>query len=446
MIENEGELDRRLIELLGGTTKENSDKIGMHGSGIKYAIAECLRDNIGVSICIGESLLTFDIIQENIRDTVFDRIVIKENGHDVVKTGLTTKFGHHDWKDPWFIIREFICNAMDESGNWIGKTVDSISGVNGKTRVFIEMTPAIKEIVHHLSSYIKQEEPLHLATPFGSVYQKTGLKCRVFRKNIFVKEMEYSSVYDYNLDMININEARTAGEWDIRYEVGRVFFNLPLVARVSILQEIAKHGDKCFEGGINYFPSMDDCRKQALLQAFQAAFPENVVVSMGIVYYLQELTSRGYLPVTFPTPWDKELREAGCRCDSDILGIKGKSGTVKAELDTYSAKILQTAKDNLINVFSGKILNTPIDVFADIDSDTIKGVEGFAIKVGHYQDDWKIGIRETVIQKGVRETMEVLIEEFTHVETGHEDRTREYEQVLCRKAAEWILKAKGIVV
>src|SRR5687767_6513942 len=109
-IQNNGELDIRLVALMGGTTKANDRyKIGQFGTGLKYTLAFLFRNNLEFKIFCGEQEVSIHTEVEDIRGEKFEIICI--NGQ---RTSITTKMGE-DWK-PWMIIRELWCNALDEGG------------------------------------------------------------------------------------------------------------------------------------------------------------------------------------------------------------------------------------------------------------------------------------------------------------------------------------------
>src|SRR5688572_27627437 len=109
-IKNNGELDIRLVALMGGTTKSQDNyKIGQFGSGLKYTLAYLFRNNIDFKIFTGEKEIQITIERELISGETFEIICIDGN-----RTSITTKMGL-DWK-PWMIIRELYSNALDEGG------------------------------------------------------------------------------------------------------------------------------------------------------------------------------------------------------------------------------------------------------------------------------------------------------------------------------------------
>ena len=59
IFENDGLIDKRSITTFGISSKENSSAIGYFGTGLKYAIAILLRENINITIYIGNERLEF---------------------------------------------------------------------------------------------------------------------------------------------------------------------------------------------------------------------------------------------------------------------------------------------------------------------------------------------------------------------------------------------------
>src|ERR1041385_3308760 len=107
-ISNKGELDTRLIFLMGGTTKENDPtKIGTFGTGLKYAISFLIRNNIEFKLFCGEQEVVFNTESQEIGDNSFDEIYC--NGKSM---NITTHYGHQ-WV-AWEALREIWCNAKDE--------------------------------------------------------------------------------------------------------------------------------------------------------------------------------------------------------------------------------------------------------------------------------------------------------------------------------------------
>lgn len=92
-ISNQGELDIRLVALMGGTTKSNDKyKIGQFGTGLKYTLAWLFRNNLDFKIYTGETVVDVKTESEEIREENFDIICINSQ-----RTSITAGMGM-DWK------------------------------------------------------------------------------------------------------------------------------------------------------------------------------------------------------------------------------------------------------------------------------------------------------------------------------------------------------------
>lgn len=94
IFENTGEIDPRLVMLIGVNVKETESPIGFFGTGLKYAVA-CLA-RWGESLTIQSSTAEFTFaVEETVPSWVSPRTLGKT------------------W-EPWMIYRELWCNAHDE--------------------------------------------------------------------------------------------------------------------------------------------------------------------------------------------------------------------------------------------------------------------------------------------------------------------------------------------
>ena len=96
------------ILLIGASTKRGDDtKIGFFGSGLKYSMATLLRNGIPFKMFSGTKEIKITTKKVKLREQEFRQIVI--NGKP---TSMTLEMGI-DWQ-PWFAVREILCNAIDE--------------------------------------------------------------------------------------------------------------------------------------------------------------------------------------------------------------------------------------------------------------------------------------------------------------------------------------------
>ena len=141
LIQNDGEIEINSFELIGASTKRGeSGKIGFFGSGLKYSIAYMMRNGIDFKVFSGTNEIVFSLKSEDFRDKKFERICINGN-----PTSYTTSIGP-TWSEDWFVLREIYCNAVDESNYQLIKSTQTVAGVDGKTRIYVELTKNLEEV------------------------------------------------------------------------------------------------------------------------------------------------------------------------------------------------------------------------------------------------------------------------------------------------------------
>lgn len=216
-IENKGIIDPQAFILLGGSTKRSDGtKIGFFGSGLKYSIAYLLRNNIDFKVFAEYKEIKFNVESIAFREQNFGVISI-----DGQKTSMTTEMGL-DW-EPWFVLREIYCNAIDEGESKISIVSEKkCVPVEDKTVFYIEVNKEFDEIMNNWSNYFSDtrkdicfidENENKLFSGGGNflVYRK-GIRCN-FAENI-------KSIFNYDLQWIEINESRIIkNEWDFKYKL-----------------------------------------------------------------------------------------------------------------------------------------------------------------------------------------------------------------------------------
>lgn len=200
-ITNQKELDTRLISLMGGTTKASDNtKIGQWGSGLKYAIAFFIRNNIEFFLYSGKNRISFSTKEEVIGSNTFNVICV--NGK---KTSLTTQMGGDAWSH-WQCIREIWSNAVDEGG-YSKEIVSQINSVSGETSFYIECTPEILTVWNDWQKYfIQDKEPMYSKENL-KLYPSTG-NLKIYKQGVLIGESKEDSVFMYDIKDAYINELR----------------------------------------------------------------------------------------------------------------------------------------------------------------------------------------------------------------------------------------------
>lgn len=201
-IQNQGELDIRLVALMGGTTKANDEfKIGQWGSGLKYTLAYLLKNNLDFKIFIGEQEVKISTEIESIRDEDFEIICI-----DGKRTSITTQMGGDAW-EPWMIVRELWCNALDEGGEF-KETTEILSGIKDTTTFFIQITPEIREVIVNWDNYFVHGKEAISENHSYRIYPG-GNAIRLYKQGVLIYEDKTrKSLFSYDIRNADINELR----------------------------------------------------------------------------------------------------------------------------------------------------------------------------------------------------------------------------------------------
>ena len=201
-ITNKGEIDWRLISLLGGTTKRGDEsKIGRFGSGLKYVVAYLCRENLDFKIYSGKKLLKVKTETEEIRGERFEIICI--DGH---RTSITTKMGP-DFQ-PWQVIREVYANSLDE-GESSYCVKSTVGGTEGYTSFYIQINDKIQDVLDNWDKYfIYGKEPM-FQNRHIKVYSGTG-NLKLYKNGILIHEDPAGkrSLFNYDYLHASINELR----------------------------------------------------------------------------------------------------------------------------------------------------------------------------------------------------------------------------------------------
>lgn len=141
----------------GVNSKPNSaNPIGYFGTGLKYAIAVLVREQIPVTLWIGRTKYQFVASEEDFRGKEFTFITLKRSkGTFWTKTPLpfTTELGKN-W-ELWQAFRELYANTLDEGGTcWTSDDdYDRVANLESDQTVFVVGGAAMAEIATDRAKY-----------------------------------------------------------------------------------------------------------------------------------------------------------------------------------------------------------------------------------------------------------------------------------------------------
>lgn len=415
LIENKGEIHVDALSLMGGSTKRNdSTKLGVFGSGNKYAIAALLRKQIDFKIFSGQRLINISTEKHDYRGTELDKIFI-----DGKETSLTVQMGP-DWKDVWMAIREWVQNSIDEGEMNVVPNIETIEGKEGKTRCYIEINEEVQEVVDNWDNYFSFDRiDLIEETIKGKIFPNKsdtlllysrGIKCTNYSKiNAF-----YS--YDGNIEM---NESRIIKhDWQGKELVANC---LALTTDKNVIFNVLKNGYK--------------------ETAFETTVWENWLTIKPLNYTWREVIGNYVLIVAELGGWFQEEQEKYPHfivCEKLCKRIKQVFPDVKIYGLTDDGNNEVIKKEVQLDARKEFLLKECNRFF-----DEVKYSVDYPIKVVRFEDGDKLGLAENntiylsekLFDMGKRELVITIMEENEHLITKYKDCSRALQQHLFNK---WI--------
>lgn len=191
------------------TARGDANKIGQFGSGSLMSTLLWLR-NYGCSpvFILNGTRVEFESRPEKTSTGgVFHRVYMSVDG---VETPLSValEYGELDWTAPEMALREWICNALDQ-GAAIEDTLSKVATLDctpDEVCVFIPMVPDVQKYWQHIDKYF-----LHYSDRQAQkcIEKPQVSPCRLYRKGVFVRELNVNTLFDYNLSDLPVNECRT---------------------------------------------------------------------------------------------------------------------------------------------------------------------------------------------------------------------------------------------
>ena len=415
-ITNIGLLDIRLVHLMGGTTKSNDEfKIGQFGTGLKYAMAFMLRNNIDFRIFIDEKEIKLSTVQETIRDTVFEIIFI-----DGERTSITTNMGL-DW-EAWMIIRELWCNALDEiDPNF--SIVDIITPSKGLTEYYIQLVPDIKEVFDNWTKYfIHCEIPL-MDTEEFAIY-KGGDSLRCYKNGVLIKEITgQKAIFSYDFKNTPLNELR-----EMRYSPGTEICDvIPHLNKEIAEMMIENISGDYYESTLDFSDSWHDRFGDGWKEAVGNAKFCSDKTYEKIVDKWPEIANEAIVIV--PSLFYKAISKY-----FPHVSITRASDKLHEFFETYSDKLTDKIK-------KCKDLLESVGYFIDPNLKIITGVFGNKeIWAQISFDDKEIRLNQDLENMSDSDLIVALIEENEHFKTHFSDCTRAFQTHLLKLYSNILLK------
>lgn len=218
---------------MGGSEKQgDTSKIGQFCSGLKYAMALMLRNDIEFRVDVVGNNTAFSVYRYSIEDELTGKSkeligILQEGGGVEIrhKTGFSVDLGYN-W-EPWMILRELYSNMVDEGGYYTEDEEEILEGT--KITLSFNKGSVFEDIWDNRHLYINESEDLFKVSGTVKALKNPNNKeyIRIYKQNILVYEdKEVYSEYSYIISYGQIDERRILSDYyNIRGRIIDAIFN-----------------------------------------------------------------------------------------------------------------------------------------------------------------------------------------------------------------------------
>jgi hypothetical protein len=422
-IKNRGLIEPQALHLVGASTKRNdSSKIGMFGSGNKYALAYFLRNKYELKIFSGINEIKIETKKEYFREMEWDIIYI--NGE---KTSITTEMGK-DWQF-WQAIREIYCNAMDE-GDFSMDFVQNISPVEGETHFYIDTKKDVTEFVNNFDNYFSTNKKILFECPSGRILEKSGTTANIYRKGVRCFNTNKTSIFDYDFTDITIDENRLIRYfWESEEKMWNLIYqctNKEVI--MSILHNCADRNN--IEGCLSDISTINASNAS---KEFKECLKEINMAPSGMAGMLKPDEVNNHIIV--PT---KVFNSVRAYIPEENVGDKFKvtrKGAMFREIEI--SPLYKATLDQAMYFFSECSMNIdfPISI-AIFDNKEVLGAA----------HEGQIILSDICLEKGVNEVVNTIVEEFIHLKYKVADETRDFQTSIITEFISYMKKINSFVI
>ena len=207
-ISNKGKIDTNAFHKIGLTSKRNdASTIGEFGSGLNYSIVWLVKNDYEFNVFSGDRELKFSTNEIMFRDKNHKVLVI-----DGIETSFMLGMGHDLW-EPWMILREIYCNALDEEdAKW--EIVADVEKEMNRTNIYIKITDEIQEVIDKKNEYFSfdRDDVIFEDENENKIFRSDGKQLIVYRKGIRIYSYRTPSLFHYDFNKIKINESRIVAD------------------------------------------------------------------------------------------------------------------------------------------------------------------------------------------------------------------------------------------
>lgn len=403
-IQNIGELDIRLVALMGGTTKASDTfKIGQFGTGLKYTLAYLYRNNLDFKIFVGEEQVRLHTEHELIREEDFEIICI--NGQ---RTSITTRMGL-EWK-AWMIIRELWCNALDE-GEAVKEETEITAGTTGKTTFYLQIDTEIRQVIRDWDKYFISPDTQPIFENLEYRLYPPGDHLCIYKQGVLIYEDEKTqSVFRYDVKNACINELRQY-QMSPAYDISRSLKQADEAAARYFLEHVSEDHYEGSNMDYSWFSNWSESWKK-------------VLGSAKVIYQkvLDTITARGAKPdmatlIVVPENLYRSLTD-----QFEGVGAVTVASKMGDFYESYNEEMEGKIKQGLVMLeHCGYVMHPELSFVYGFfeDKTTLAHV---------HMKEKKIYVANALLQQPLFAIVAMLVEENEHFNTGLSDETRAFQQ------------------
>lgn len=392
-----------------GTARGEQDKIGQFSSGAKFGITTLLRLGMSPVIYLGNNQLEFYTEKIQISGKEFTKIGYTYQGVSKIIDGYTLEFGALDWNNINMALREFISNAIDQ-GEYSVSISSSREGTPDHTTIFVPLTEDVKKYYDNIHKYF-----LHFSQKDKDVFleKDTPSICCVYRRGVFVRELDVKSLYDYNLYDIDIDEARNLDDYKAKSIIAKL---------ISQSTPVCTHILRTLLNNISTFETIYEYLFSASNSWFKAWESLNAGIPCQHGCNVDKIKRKGFTPILIDTQWVRLLEKSGVTTQFQILSDLETKGHTLLIADPSTAKIIDKYWKLLAKLgFTNNKTKPGLKMFESV-------MDGGEILGGYYKDN-TIYISLEHAQNHI-----TILEELVHHVTGSSDQSRDMQDFLLRLA------------
>lgn len=483
-IENPGVAPAESFTLLGASTKDPNDQhvIGKFGSGGKHSVVVLMRHNLSPTIFCGNLRMEFQtreqVIDDGLRKKAHKRVVCQYGGKDANGTqksatedlGLVLQYGAEDWTNIAFGLREFVSNAIDraiDEGrlNYLQQYANQHPGVSqaeleetlraydktatdynnvviemvqenqvrakaGTTRVFVPVNEEVFKFYDNLGKwFLHFSEPESLGKAILSKNNRNLNPERkvavVYRRGVRVREFESGnipSLFDYNLDHLELDESRKVDDYYIRHYAAVALAQASQNTLRTFLASFYS-GDRHWEHEFDSYPLVNAAMNEVEWKAASGAvLGDNVVLAAKEATGAIEVAKRkGYEVLIVPDNIVQAAAKRGVPTVNSVLSVDDLLNREIIEPNDLAILAVDKmwAKLESINYTSAKE-KPAVKMFRSI-------MQGGMSCGGFYRDN-TVFLREDKCTEGINLDLEkIVLEEIGHYISGAMDGARDFQ-------------------